>query len=70
MKRRAIDPGETLAPLAEYLMQHGFAEMGLAMALLGTTDRRSVTRALHRRMDVTVVQRGSVPSRSDVVRTR
>ncbi len=70
MKRRSVDPCERLAPLAEYLTENGFAEMGLAMALLGTNDRWSVTRALHRRLDVTVVQTGSVPSRSDVVRTR
>ncbi len=65
-----VDPSERLAPLAQHLQEHGFAEMQEAMVLYGAKDRRTVTRALHRRLDVTLVQTGPVPSPSDVVRRR
>jgi hypothetical protein len=65
-----VDPSERLAPLAQHLQEHGFAEMREAMVLYCAKDRRTVTRALHRRLDVTLVQTGPVPSPSDVVRRR
>jgi hypothetical protein len=72
MKRRAgdVDPWETLRPLADHLADVGFARMSLAMVLYGRDDRSRVMRSLERRLDVTVVQTGPVPSRSDVVCTR
>ena len=73
MRRRPtgdVDPSERLAPLAQHLEEHGIAEMREAMVLYGAKDRYTVTRALHRRLDVTLVQTGPVPSSADVVRRR